>query len=111
MFNANAVSNALTLVSTEHDDERTAYYYTCNERVQCSGETLWNYTSADDVLTVTNIAVFVQDDYCDVNVTLAEERVVYTDAGFAQAISALLNMQVDYTEQGMQDYAHVSMET
>jgi hypothetical protein len=111
MFNANAVSNALTLANTVQDDEQTSYYYTCNEQVTCGGETLWGYTQAGEVLTVTGIAVHVREDYCDVNVTLAEERVVYTDAVFAQAVSALLNMQVDYTEQGMQDYGHVSMET
>ena len=111
MFNATAVSNALTLQAVEHDCEYTGYFYTCNERVVCGGETLWNYTQANEVLTVTNIAVYVREDYCDVNVTLAEERVVYTDAQFAQAVSKLLNMQVDYTEQGMQDYGLVSMET
>lgn len=111
MFNATAVSNALTLDAMEQDDEQTSYYYTCNEQVACSGETLWGYTQAGDVLTVTGVAVHVRDDYCDVGVTLAEQRVVYTDKLFAQAVSKLLGMDVDYTEQGMQDYGHVSMET
>lgn len=111
MFNATAVSNALTLQAVEHDEDYTGYYYTCNERVTCGGETLWGYTQAGDVLTVTGVNVYVRDDYCDVSVTLAEERVVYTDAQFAQAVSKLLGMAVDYTEQGMQDYGRVSMET
>lgn len=111
MFNATAVSNALTLKAVEYDEDYTGYFYTCNEQVQCGGEVLWGYTQAGDVLTVTGVNVYVRDDYCDVSVTLAEERVVYTDKLFAQAVSKLLGMDVDYTEQGMQDYGHVSMET
>lgn len=115
MFDVNAVSNALKLRAVEHDytsgDEETEYCYDCNEQIVCSGETLWGYTNANDVLTVTGVTVRVQDTYCDVSVTLAEERVVYTDKGFAAAVSKLLGMDVDYTEQGMQDYGAVSMET
>lgn len=111
MFDVNAVSNALTLKAVEYDSDETVYYYTCNEQVVCGGETLWGYTQAGQVLTVTGVTVRVQDTYCDVSATLAEERVVYTDKLFAQAVSKLLGMAVNYTEQGMQDYGRVSMET
>lgn len=115
MFNANAVSNKLQLTKEEVRDNTVAYYFTANETVELAGDTLWGYTQAGETVTITGINVFVRsyddDVYCDVNVTLAEERVVYTDDSFADAVSKLLNMDVDYTEQGMQDYGLVSLET
>jgi hypothetical protein len=111
MFNVNAVSNKITLVNTVNDDDITSYYFSCNEAVVCSGaEYSWGYTKNGDVVIVTGINVHDNGDYCDVNVVVADERVVYMDDAFNAAISAMLNMEVDYTEQGMQDYGLVSME-
>jgi len=117
MFNVNAVSKSLTLVNTVADEDTVSYSFSCNEQVTCSGaQYSWDYTAAGDVVTVTGINVHVtkyddEDEYYTVNATLADdEQMVYTDEAFARAISALLNMAVDYTEQGMQDYGLVSME-
>ena len=114
MFNANNVNTALTLVETAHDEGYTTYCFTCNETVTLGGDSLWGYTQADETVTITAINVHEEqyDDYTyySVNVQLAEERVVYTDDAFADAVSCLLNMQVDYTEQGMQDEGLVSLE-
>jgi len=115
MFNANNVNAKLTLAETEHDEEQTTYRFTCNETVTLGGEGLWGYTAEGDAVTVTGINVHERsagdEVYCDVYAELAEERIVYTDDSFVQAVSALLDMEVDYTEQGMQDYGLVSMET
>jgi DNA-binding beta-propeller fold protein YncE len=116
MFNADTVSKSLTLVNTVQDEDTVGYSFSCNEQVTCSGaQYSWDYTADGDVVTVTGINVYVandgNDEYYTVNVTLADdEQMVYTDEAFARAISALLNMDVDYTEQGMQDYGLVSME-
>lgn len=114
MFNAKAVSNKLQLAKEEVRDNTAAYYFTANETVKLAGDTLWGYTKAGDTVTITGVNVFVRsyydDVYCDVNVALAEERIVYTDDSFADAVSKLLNIAVDYTEQGMQDYGLVSLE-
>jgi hypothetical protein len=116
MFNVNAVSKSLTLVNTVVDEDTVSYSFSCNEQVTCSGAQFsWDYTADGDVVTVTGINVHVtkddDDEYYTVNATLADdEQMVYTDEAFANAISALLNMDVDYTEQGMQDYGLVSME-
>ena len=75
---------------------------------------MWGYTQAGDTVTITGINVHEEEYdgevYYSVNAQLAEERIVYTDAAFADAVSRLLNMQVDYTEQGMQDEGLVSLE-
>jgi len=115
MFNTNTVNAKLTLKETVQLDEDTSYYFVCNEQVKCSGaQYSWDYTAEGDAVTVTGINVHERnydgETYYDINATLAEERIVYTDEAFAQAISSLLNMEVDYTEQGMQDYGLVSME-
>ena len=114
MFNAQNVNAALTLVETLVDEEQTSYYFACNETVELAGESLWGYTSAGETVTITGINVHAQtydgDVYYSVNAQLAEERVVYTDSAFATAVSGLLNMPVDYTEQGMQDEGLVSLE-
>ena len=114
MFNAKNVNTALTLVDTVADEEQTSYCFTCNETVQLAGEDLWGYTQAGEQVTITAINVHAEEYdgevYYSVNAQLAEERVVYTDAAFADAVSNLLNMQVDYTEQGMQDEGLVSLE-
>ena len=114
MFNAKNVNTALTLVDTVADEEQTSYCFACNETVTLAGEDLWGYTQAGEQVTITAINVHAEEYdgevYYSVNAQLAEERVVYTDAAFADAVSNLLNMQVDYTEQGMQDEGLVSLE-
>lgn len=111
MFDAQNVANELTLDDVVITNDFTIYHFTCEHTVTCSGETLWAYTHADETLTITGITVTVHSEWCDVHVSIAEPRVVYTDPGFAQEVSRLLNMQVSYTEQGMQDAGWVSMET
>ena len=114
MFNANNVNAALTLVDTVVDEEQTTYSFTCNETVTLAGDSLWGYTQAEEQVTIVGINVHEEqyDDevYYMVYAQLAEERIVYTDAALADAVSTLLNMQVDYTEQGMQDEGLVSLE-
>ena len=114
MFNAQNVNSALTLVETVADEGQTTYCFACNETVALSGDSLWGYTKAGEQVTITGINVHAEeydgDTYYMVYAQLAEERVVYTDDSFADAVSNLLNMQVDYTEQGMQDEGLVSLE-
>jgi hypothetical protein len=114
MFNAQNVNAALTLVETVADTEQTSYFYACNVPVELAGDSLWGYTSAGDAVTIVGINVHEEqydgDTYYSVYAQLAEERVVYTDDSFAEAVSRLLNMPVDYTEQGMQDEGLVSLE-
>ena len=111
MFDSKDVSSELTLDDVVACPRGTTYHFTCDHTVSCSGETLWGYTHAGETLTITGITVIVHSEWCEVYVSLAEDRVVYTDPGFAQEVSRMLNMTVDYTEQGMQDSGMVSMET
>jgi hypothetical protein len=112
MFDANAVSEQLKLVAVERDtvEEVQHHRYECAVQVQCSGST-WNYTQPGQWVTVAGITVTETEWGVDVSVRLAEaQQLVYEDAAFAAAVSSLLNLTVDYTEQGMQDFGLVSME-
>jgi hypothetical protein len=46
-----------------------------------------------------------------VNVEHDADWTIYTDSGFENAISKTLNMDVSFTEQGMQEEGLASMET
>ena len=51
------------------------------------------------------------DGYRKVDVTHDGPWTIYTDSGFAKAISKIVKMGVDFTEQGMQNDGLASMET
>ena len=84
--------------------------------VQLAGDSIWGYTGPSTV-EVTGVQV-VETRYADepaevytsVNVTHNTTWDIYTDSGFAEAISKLLGFAVQFTEQGMQDDNYASLE-
>lgn len=116
------VSDKLTLASTETDTDSVSTTYNCDVEVQLAGDSIWDceleavtVTSIhihenfwDDTSTV-HIAVCYDVDGVDGSEVEGSWR-MYTDSGFADAISALLGTQVFFTEQGMQDDGYASME-
>jgi hypothetical protein len=116
------VSDKLTLASTDTDTDSISTTYDCNVEVQLAGDSIWDCEI--EAVTVTSIHIhetFWEDDssihiaVCyDVDGVSGEDVEgswrMYTDSGFADAISALLGTQVFFTEQGMQDDGYASME-
>ena len=91
--------------------------------VQLAGDSIWDYEGPQTV-TVTNIEVsrYTAEDIADW-ADFAEEGDIqhicvehdaswriYTDSGFEAAISAVLGVDVMFTEQGMQEDGYASME-
>lgn len=90
--------------------------------VELAGDSIWEYEGADTV-TVTAINLYyVDEDYNTVEADAAGARLldvhvehdtdwrIYTDSGFERAISAALEIDVAFTEQGMQQDGLASME-
>jgi hypothetical protein len=117
------VSDKLTFVNKEVDEDTVSTEYKCNVDVQLAGDSIWDCEI--EAVTITSIHIH-ETDYgdgdtsihiavCyDVNGVDGSEVEgswrIYTDNGFSDAVSALLGTAVDFTEQGMQDDGYASME-
>jgi len=116
------VSNLLTFVSKEADENVLLTEFTCNVDVTLAGDSIWDCTLEKVTITGVNIAeTFDEDDgdiYTHITVTYNVDGNtdyegswrLYTDNGFSDAVSALLMRDVDFTEQGMQEDNYASME-
>jgi hypothetical protein len=123
MLTLDKVSDKLTLVEVERDDDTTNTRYTCNVKVELAGDSIWDCEI--ERVTVTDITVSVTDwgnddismhvGVCYTVDGISGEEVegswrIYTDSGFEEAVSDLLGFEVTFTEQGMQDDGYASME-
>lgn len=104
----------LTKTGFENNDNYTSTYYGVDGTVKLAGDSIWGDT-AGRVVTVSGITVTEEqyddgDKYMHVTVEHDSTWDIYTDTAFAKAISEALKMDVDFTEQGMQDDGHASME-
>jgi len=115
------VSDKLTLAHTDTDEDSISTTYDCNVEVQLAGDSCWDCEI--EAVTVTSIHIhetFWDDGDSSIHITVcynvdgnAEYEGswrLYTDTGFADAISTLLGTSVSFTEQGMQDDGFASME-
>jgi hypothetical protein len=117
------VSDKLTLASTEVEDDNINTTYDCNVEVQLAGDSIWDCEI--EAVTVKSIHIcetFWDEGDSSIHIAVcydvdgvSGEEVegswrMYTDSGFAEAISTLLGTQVFFTEQGMQDDGYASME-
>jgi hypothetical protein len=115
------VSDKLIFAHTEVDGDNVNTTYDCNVEVQLAGDSIWDCEIT--AVTVTSIHIcenFDEDGDSSIHITVcynvdgdAEYEGswrLYTDSGFADAISTLLGTQVFFTEQGMQDNGFASME-
>lgn len=115
------VSKELTLISKLVEDDTTLTEYKCNVLVQLAGDSIWDCTL--ETVTITSIHIEETDwgdDDTSIHIAVcynvdgdAEYEGswrLYTDTGFADAVSTLLGTAVDFTEQGMQDDGYASME-
>ena len=117
------VSDKLTFAHTDTDTDSVSTTYDCNVEVQLAGDSIWDCEI--EAVTVTSIHIhetFYEDGDSSIHIAVcydvdgvSGEEVegswrMYTDSGFANAISELLGTQVFFTEQGMQDDGYASME-
>jgi hypothetical protein len=78
--------------------------------VTLAGDSIWGYTGPQTV-TVTDISVYTDEDgYTSIYVEHNTTWNIYTDTGFESAISAALGLDVQFTEQGMQEDGVASLE-
>lgn len=99
----------LTVKRFDYNDDGNFVEYTCNFIAECDGSSIWGDTQGRRV-TVTEIAVNDFGEYKSVGVTHDSTWDIYTDKGFAAAISRALGYKVGFTEQGMQEDCYASME-
>ena len=124
MTAVSTVSDKLTFVSKEVEDETTHTTYKCNVDVQLAGDSIWDCELEAVTITSIHISEGVEggdmDGYRHIAVCYTVDGVdgadvedswrMYTDSGFEEAVSALLGDSVTFTEQGMQDDGYASME-
>ena len=116
------VSDKLTLVSTEVEDDMLLTDYKCNVEVQLAGDSIWDCELQAVTITGVHISETFEDDDVSIHIGVTYEVDgedgaevegswrLYTDNGFSDAVSELLGTDVDFTEQGMQDDGYASME-
>ena len=110
------ITKTHTSVETDGNETNTFTTYETEGSVQLAMDSIWDYEGADTV-AVSSIQVIKTVDSADtdynytmVNVEHDGKWEIYTDTGFEQAISEALDMDVAFTEQGMQDDGYASME-
>lgn len=117
------VSNKLTLANTDTSEDSISTTYNCNVLVQLAGDSIWDCEL--EAVTVTSVHIHEQwwdelDGDSSIHITVCynvngdeeyeDSWRLYTDSGFADAISTLLGTEVMFTEQGMQEDGMASME-
>lgn len=116
------VSDLLTLVSVEQEDDTLCTEYKCSVDVVLAGDGIWDCELTHVTITSINIA---ETEWNDGDISSVHIGVVYTvdgatevegswrlytDTGFERAVSTLLGTDVQFTEQGMQENNCASME-
>jgi hypothetical protein len=116
------VSDKLTLASTDTDADSINTTYDCNVEVQLAGDSIWDCELEAVTVKSIHINEIFWDDTSTIHIAVCYDVNgvdgaevegswrLYTDTGFADAISTLLGTQVYFTEQGMQDDGYASME-
>jgi hypothetical protein len=106
---------SITKTKVRSNDEYTYTSYDVDGYAQLAGDSIWDYDYAKHGMqvAVTHIGVTQYNEeagYATVNVTHSAGWEIYTDTGFASAISKALGYDVGFTEQGMQEDGLASME-
>ena len=126
------ISDKLTLISVETDDDTRCTHYKCDVMVQLAEDSIWDceLTAKDDVritdiyvnegveeatettggnIGYRHIAVYYMINDDDGEQFEGSWR-LYTDSGFEATVSELLGETIFFTEQGMQEDGYASME-
>tara|TARA_Y100001954_G_scaffold9382_1_gene9523 strand:- start:114 stop:464 length:351 start_codon:yes stop_codon:yes gene_type:complete len=89
--------------------------YVTNGNVQLAGDSIWGYNGSNTVdvsaiLVIETTYTDSNETYTMVNVTHNATWDIYTDSAFENAISNVVNFNVSFTEQGMQENGYASLE-
>ena len=109
------ITKTHTSVEKDGNETNTFTTYETTGSVKLAMDSIWDYEGADTV-NVESIQIIETVDnedgtsYTQVNVEHDAEWTIYTDSGFESAISEAINLDVSFTEQGMQDDGYASME-
>jgi|TARA_B100001094_G_scaffold181836_1_gene176215 hypothetical protein len=109
------ITKTHTSVETDGNETNTFTTYETTGSVKLAMDSIWDYEGADTV-NVSSIQIIDSVDNEDgtswkqVNVEHDAKWEIYTDSGFENAISEAINLDVSFTEQGMQDDGYASME-
>ena len=84
-------------------------------KVKLAGNSIWDRENKNpEFVTVTGYHINKEEDddtgYVHVTVNHDGPWTIYTDSGFEEAISNMIGIDVDFTEQGMQEDGRASLE-
>ena len=101
----------MKITKTSVDEDMT--YYTVTGSVELAGDGWDNVTGT---VAIESISVQTMDPYGTGDLTFEVGVVhggsfVYMDTAMQQAVSKLLEMELEYTEQGMQEEGYCSFES
>lgn len=78
-------------------------YASMPQQVKLAGDSMWDKDGSNpEMVTITDYEVSEEGDYVSVTVEHDGPWTVYTDSGFEKAVSDMIGMDVEFSEQGMQ---------
>ena len=113
-LHADVIQDFVNKMSNESVSEAPAKgsYGGMPQEVKLAGDSIWDTGYPNpDMVTVTDIEVAKSDGgYIEVTVEHDGPWTIYTDTGFEKAISDMIDMEVSFSEQGMQEDGRAHLE-
>ena len=86
-------------------------YASMPQQVKLAGDSMWDKDGSNpEMVTITDYEVSEEGDYVSVTVEHDGPWTVYTDSGFEKAVSDMIGMDVEFSEQGMQEDGRAHLE-
>lgn len=86
-------------------------YASMPQQIKLAGDSIWDKEGTNpEMVTITDYEVFEEDGYVSVTVEHDGPMEVYTDSGFEKAVSDMIGMDVEFSEQGMQEDGRAHLE-
>ena len=81
------------------------------QQVKLAGDSMWDKDGSNpEMITITDYEVSEEGDYISVTVEHDGPWTIYTDTGFEKAVSDMIGMDVEFSEQGMQEDGRAHLE-
>jgi hypothetical protein len=81
------------------------------QQVKLAGDSIWDKEDTNPpMVTITDYEVVEENGYLSVTVEHDGPWSIYTDSGFEKAISDMIGMDVEFSEQGMQEDGRAHLE-